>query len=168
MDGYFSAFLSNMFKRIRIRPRLQPLQLPRQPIPRLYCHVKFFTQSGFTGPVDCVVDTGASRTVLPHDIWTQLDPEPTPVSQRPLAIGPIDELDVPVARVTIWLVDSQGDFELDVPAFLAPKPTPGKRGLRHVILGMEGLLCEAELYCFWQGKLAYMDFRVETPPVSIA
>jgi len=88
---------------------------------RVMAKVRFKTPSGYTKPYDAVVDTGAPTSLLPLDIWQDI--EKTILADyvvRGVSPKPECKIDVKISKIGCIVFDELGNQkELDVFAYLA-------------------------------------------------
>ncbi|MCK4613253.1 MAG: hypothetical protein KAU14_00495 [Thermoplasmata archaeon] len=149
---------------IRVELKFENLSVPKltNKVPeigkftRLFCGIRFKTKNGWYDTQNAIVDTGAPMTLIPLDMWNEIntrivtDYEIFGLSHRKECL-----ISVLVGKVTALIVDEKGNHsdELDTFAYLAlTNKVP-------LIIGFKGLLSNFKV-CFDQEKdNAFIEVR---------
>lgn len=120
---------------------------------RLFCSIKFKTPSGWYDTQNAIVDTGAPISVIPLDIWTEIDTEIL-TEYEIKGINPRKECFLPalIGKVECILLDeTEQSQELTILAYLA------LTNLVPMIVGFKYLLEEFKMYLDYEDNNAWLE-----------
>jgi hypothetical protein len=117
---------------------------------RLFCSIKFKTPSGWYDTQNAIVDTGAPISVIPLDIWTEIDTEIL-TEYEIKGINPRKECSLPALIECILLDETEQSQELTILAYLA------LTNLVPMIVGFKYLLEEFKMYLDYEDNNAWLE-----------
>jgi hypothetical protein len=120
---------------------------------RLFCSIKFKIPSGWYDTQNAIVDTGAPISVIPLDIWIEIDTEIV-TEYEIKGINPRKECSLPalIGRVTCILLDeTEQSQEFTILAYLA------LTNLVPTIVGFKDLLEEFKVHLDYKGNNAWLE-----------
>jgi hypothetical protein len=105
---------------------------------RLFCYIRFKTNTGWSDSMQAIVDTGAPVSLIPLDVWSEAETEILTDFEIG-GINPRQECTLPVlvGKIKCMLVDENREQskELEIPSYFA---TTNKVPL---LIGFKNLLC---------------------------
>jgi hypothetical protein len=125
-------------------------------IVRLKVHVRFRTpDGGWTRPQEAIIDPGSPNCLIPHSAWGVA--QHRILVSRPQSMGGIGGgiTNAPFGEVTLVAEDEVTTSPpLTVRAFLFPDDS------EPLLLGFEDFLTTTTLYCDYERRDAYLEFRL--------
>lgn len=121
---------------------------------RLFCTVKMKSRSGWGDSLNAIVDTGAPFSVIPLDIWTDLDSEIV-TEQEIRGINPRKECTLPalIGKAKCILLDEEGNQsrELEILCYFALS------NLVPFIVGFRDILENFKIYFDYKNNIAFAE-----------
>lgn len=123
---------------------------------RLFCSVRFKSREGWTDRIDAIVDSGAPYSIIPLDLWQDLDLE-LEAEHEIHGINPTEECKIPVkvGKIKCILVDNEGNRSRELPArvYLASS------NLIPLLIGFNGILEKFKVYFDYIANEAYLELK---------
>jgi len=121
---------------------------------RLFCSIKFKTDDGWYDTQNAIVDTGAPMTLIPLDLWNEIDAEVL-TDYEIQGINPRKECSIPVlvGKVKAIILDEKGkqSEELDILAYLAlTNKVP-------LLVGFKGMLSNFKVFFDQHNNNAFIE-----------